>query len=189
MARGQLVKFTNGLIIRALSGSFAEGSYRSCFYTRFKKDGKQYVLKKARSDKGRLTNRLEYTIGKYGSRSGYGTYLPDFHAISKSGQFLLVERCIPAYHFGKREERELDFEELGGWWEQCAMAIFPSFMHNDIHSGNWGLTKKDRRPVIFDLGVCEASLSKLAITCGTPEDHVKRVIEDAEIGEPYAEAA
>lgn len=135
-----IIRFGNLRVKRgARLGGGTQRTVYACDYT-FR--GKKFVLKRA-DDGDEYSNKQEFIIYKFVKGTPYAKYFPEFKKMTKDGRWLLVERCVTA----KRKHGSMSSMES----EEMAQDIFPDGLVHDNHSGNWGYTLKDKRPVILDM--------------------------------------
>ena len=139
-----------------LKNFLGDGCQRDVYNCDYKKDGKSYVVKKAKNISGIRANTFEHnfynTLKKRGSK--HAKLFPDFAGMSACGRFVLVEKCKTAFD----THRIIDCPE--------ASDVFPNrFLHDD-HNENWGYTLKGKRAVIMDMGYCVSQFRAMRRAAG-----------------------
>lgn len=142
------------------------GCSRKAWKCDYKKDGVEYILKEAHTEAGVVENRFEYLIATFGIKSEYAPYIPRVAAISRNGRYMLVERCVT------RSRSKREYEDCDDVFPQSLLEVV-----NDLHGGNWGYSKADGRPVIFDMGLSGESMSDVAAEVGVPGRKIEKLLE------------
>lgn len=177
----------DGVSVRLWTMPTHEGTQRACHKCNYiDEEGREYVIKAAMHQSGVVTNKMEYQVYQFARNGKHSEHMPVFKSISVCGKYLLVEKCVS---WSDIEEDGSDAEYVdaltyaeaeGGYdmGDDLGCLLFPAFMHNDLHGGNWGYTLTDKRPVMFDLGISDSCFQSLGSATKMPQSIIDVVMEE-----------
>ena len=187
-----LAWFNDDLAIYYNDGAIGSGHSRRAYDCDYKKDGKEFIIKEAKSKGGRLSNMMEYAIyhAAINNKVRWRHLLPEFAAISECGYFVLVEKCLPSL---TREPYNRVQGEFTSRWRNDQQKMRRIFKQ-DMHESNWGYTKADDRPVVLDMAVDDTAFYGLAMKAQAEPQHINKVLRrngytDERIDSVYRRAA